>query len=341
MRQLFAHHGPEVEMMPLNDITFSRYLRARNYDIKKAQAMLEETIAWRKEFQVSKIMNEWQSQLRIENETGKGYVRGYDKEGHAIIYLRPKAENTHDHDWNLRHLVFNLEKAIAAMRGNEPDGVQKLVLLMDYDGYTLSHAPSTKTSLGTLSILQNHYPERLFRAYCINPPWIFNTFYNMVFPFIDPVTKAKVAMVNGSSKKVLQEKLKGNFDLTKIETSVGGLDTRPFNSRVYMDAPFEVDFLTAISLHKSENGDLSVAASDAGIAASSSEVGQESKEEIHSAEPPAKPKTKPQSSSSYFFSSTARRTSLSASRLENLPPAGVHVLVARSPSKNTKSKFKK
>jgi hypothetical protein len=255
-------------------------------------------------------------------------VRGFDREGHAVVYLRPKAENTHDHDGNLRHLVFNLEKAIAAMRGNDPDGVQKLVLLIDYNGYTLSNAPPMKTSLATLSILQNHYPERLFRAYCINPPWVFNAFYNMVYPFIDPVTKAKIAMVNGTTPKSLQDKLKANFDLDNVETSVGGRDTRPFDSRVYVAAPFAVDFLTAITSPQKETADLAVKS----VPGLRQEAGPESKEE--EAVIPERVEAAPKSKSSYFFTPISRRPLTSkSSHLDNLPPAGVHVLVARNTNK--------
>lgn len=98
------------------------------------------------------------------------YVRGFDRDGHVIIYMRPKYENTNNHDGNLKHLVYNLERAIAAVhyRG---EGVEKIILLIDYDGYSLMNAPPMKTSTETLNILQNHYPERLYRAYCVQPPW--------------------------------------------------------------------------------------------------------------------------------------------------------------------------
>ena len=46
--------------------------------------------------------------------------------------------------------------------------------------------------LQVLNILQDHYPERLGRAFVINVPFLLNAFYKMINPFIDPVTRAKL-----------------------------------------------------------------------------------------------------------------------------------------------------
>ena len=43
-----------------------------------------------------------------------------------------------------------------------------------------------------LNILQDHYPERLGRAFVINIPFLLNAFYKMINPFIDPTTREKL-----------------------------------------------------------------------------------------------------------------------------------------------------
>ena len=91
----------------------------------------------------------------------------------------------------------------------------------------------------TLNILQNHYPERLHRAYCLRPPWIFNAFWSIIQPFIDPVTKAKIQMVNNSK---LKDTLRADIHPDILETSVQGNDPRPFDSSVYLKAAFDSEF---------------------------------------------------------------------------------------------------
>jgi hypothetical protein len=43
-----------------------------------------------------------------------------------------------------------------------------------------------------LNILQDHYPERLGLALILNVPWLLNTFFKLITPFVDPVTRNKM-----------------------------------------------------------------------------------------------------------------------------------------------------
>ena len=72
--------------------------------------MLNNTIQWRIDFDLPNMHTAWKELIEQENITGKLYVRGFDKFGHAILYLKPRNENTKSHEGNLKHLVYNLEK---------------------------------------------------------------------------------------------------------------------------------------------------------------------------------------------------------------------------------------
>lgn len=149
-------------------------------DVKKAVAKLKGALAWRLEFEVDKILkafdsadgsgNEMTSIIQKENETSKLYVRGYDKDGRALLYMRPAQENSPDAINQMRHLVWNLEKAIACSAKN---GRSKICIVIDYEGFALRHSPPLSTTRYTLDILQKHYPERMYRGYVCNPPMIF------------------------------------------------------------------------------------------------------------------------------------------------------------------------
>jgi len=91
---------------------------------------------------------------------------------------------------------------------------------MDYNNYSLLHAPPLKTSRAVLNILQSHYPERLHRAYLINTPFVFRAFWCAIKPFIDPKTKEKIVFLKGD--KQIVERLHGEFDVGQLEEWVGG-----------------------------------------------------------------------------------------------------------------------
>lgn len=221
------------EGLPMEDRTYLRYLRARHFDVGLATTMLQTTIQWRRDFDIKSLHDGWEKTIMEENKTGKGYVRGFSRAGNVLLYLRPKHENTFEHDGNLKHLVYNMERAVSCLEA-DGRGVEKLILLIDYDGYSLLNAPPMKTSTETLSILQNHYPERLARAYCIRPPWIFSAFWTVISPFIDPVTFQKIQMVGGSPADIGARLNADGIDPSSLESDIGGTDARPFVSRVYL-----------------------------------------------------------------------------------------------------------
>ena len=107
--------------------------------------MLEKSVEWRDSFGLQALADgEWRDVIANENSTGKMYVRGYDKEGHPLLYMKPRFENTNDHDGNIKHLVYQMERTIACMK----NGQTKLSLLIDYEGFSIFTAPPMKTSQG-------------------------------------------------------------------------------------------------------------------------------------------------------------------------------------------------
>ncbi|KAF7794856.1 hypothetical protein EIP86_005998 [Pleurotus ostreatoroseus] len=91
-----------------NPDTIPRYMRAAKWDLGDAKKRIEATIHWRRDFKPDLIPPE---EVRIESETGKIVINGFDKDGRPIIYMRPGLENTQQGPRQLRHLVWCLERA--------------------------------------------------------------------------------------------------------------------------------------------------------------------------------------------------------------------------------------
>jgi len=223
-----------------------RHLRADKGNVKVAIRKIKETIAWRKDFEVEKIAKcfeeggdeEMRKIIREENASGKIYVRGgYDNDGRATMYMRPHHENTKGETNQMRHLVYNLERAIACTQRNS--GYEMINLMIDFDGYRLRDAPPLSTSKHTLHILQHHYPERMFKAYVCNPPFAFRAFWTIIHPFLDPLTKEKINFCHG---KAGVAKVAERYDLANVEKCGGGEDGAncpPFTSELYLASPLQ------------------------------------------------------------------------------------------------------
>lgn len=230
-----------------------RHLRAEKGNIKKAIKKIKYALKWREEFGVSKLTSAFyedpssaspdpelattRSFLIEESRTGKMYVRGYDRNGRAVIYMHPRNENSENEEYNIRNTVYQLERACAC---SAKHGYEKMVIIMDFREWTMKVAPSMAVTKNFLHILQECYPERCYRIYVCNAPLIFRAFWNLVQPFVDPVTKKKVVFcANKAGKKIL----KNDLDLSKVEKGPGGTgDLREFDAEEYLRSPMYLSF---------------------------------------------------------------------------------------------------
>ncbi|KAG7442225.1 CRAL/TRIO domain-containing protein [Guyanagaster necrorhizus] len=165
--------------------TMPRYMRSAKWNYPDAQKRIKATVEWRRDFKPDLIPPD---EVRIESETGKIIINGFDKDGRPIIYMRPGRENTESSPRQLRHLVWCLERAKDLM----PPGQESLVIIVDYKSTTLRTNPSISIARKVLHILQQHYVETLGRALVVNLPMILSFFYKGISPFLDPVTRDKM-----------------------------------------------------------------------------------------------------------------------------------------------------
>jgi hypothetical protein len=121
-----------VETRWLSDACLCRYLRARSWNLTKAQTMLTDSISWRRDYKPWALTT---SDVDVElNNPGKLYLGGVDKYARPIIamkvrvlllkdlrrtttifqFLQPGKDNTgvEVKDKKVAYLVFLLERAI-------------------------------------------------------------------------------------------------------------------------------------------------------------------------------------------------------------------------------------
>ncbi|GJP32942.1 hypothetical protein CLOM_g17516 [Closterium sp. NIES-68] len=142
------------------DACLRRYLRARGWNVPKAEKMLRDTLRWRHLYRPEEIT--WDD-VAGEAATGKVYRTAFmDKKGRAVVVMSAGRQNTSGHEGQVRHLVYALENAINHLA----EGTAHMVWFIDFRGWTLRKAPPLKTSREVLTILQNHYPSGSARPWC-------------------------------------------------------------------------------------------------------------------------------------------------------------------------------
>lgn len=105
---------------------------------------------------------------------------------------------------------------------------EKVSLLIDFSKYSQSSGIlNIRMSLDVLSILSNHYPERLGNAWIIGASWSFTFFWKAVSPFLDPVTKNKIFFIK-DNKEFLQW-----IPEDVLEVEYGGKNDYQYSYEVY------------------------------------------------------------------------------------------------------------
>ncbi|KAM3305471.1 phosphatidylinositol transfer protein 3 isoform X1 [Capsicum chacoense] len=216
-----------------SDASISRYLTARSWNVKKAAKMLKTTLKWRFDYKPEEIR--WDD-VAIEAETGKIYRSNYkDKYGRPVLVMRPRCQNTKSIKGQIKYLVYCMENAVI----NLPEDQEQMVWLIDFHGFNLSHI-SVKVTKETAHVLQDHYPERLGIAILYDAPKIFEPFWKIAKPFLDPKTASKVKFMysdDPNSKKIMEEL----FDMSLVESAFGGNDEAEFDVNKYAERMREDD----------------------------------------------------------------------------------------------------
>lgn len=216
-----------------------RYLRATSWNVQNATKRLQETLVWRREYGLKDITAD---HVAPEAETGKQHILGYDNDMRPCLYMTPARQNTEKSERQIQHLVYMLERLIDMM----PAGQETTALLINFKGATSGGSPSMNQGKLVLYILQAHYPERLGKA-CISDceccfqhfqarwtlltpitvPWYINTFFKLISPFIDPITKEKM---------VFNQDLRKYIPPVQLDKAVGGDADFEYKHDIYWPA---------------------------------------------------------------------------------------------------------
>lgn len=212
MRSIIEVKYPSAKVT--DDATLRRFLRARDLNVEKASQLLLKYLKWRQALVPLGYIPE--SEVSNELRKKKVYIQGFDKQRRPIEVILAARHYASDRDLEefKRLIVYGFDKLCASM----PTGLETFVVIADFEGWGYSNM-DTRAYLAALEILQDFYPERLAKAFMIHVPYLFQTAWKMISPFIDKVTKKKIIFVED---KHLRSTLLNDIDESQLPEIYGG-----------------------------------------------------------------------------------------------------------------------
>ncbi|KAK7312060.1 hypothetical protein VNO77_35603 [Canavalia gladiata] len=187
------------------EVILLKFLRAREFKVKEALTMINNTLRWRKEFNIDAVLDE-----DLGDDLEKVvFMHGHARQGHPVCYnvygefqnkdLYRKAFSTEESRTKfLRWRIQSLERSIRKLDFS-PGGINTIFQVNDLKN---SPGPAKRelrlATKQALHLLQDNYPEFVAKQVFINVPWWYLAFYTMINPFLTHRTKSKFVFAGPS-----------------------------------------------------------------------------------------------------------------------------------------------
>jgi hypothetical protein len=212
-----------------NDAHLLRFLRANEFDVGKARDMVINSILWRKQHNVDKILQDFVPPPVLVQFFPGGWHHN-DKEGRPVFVLRLGQMDVKGllRSVGIEPLVkFTLsiceQGLLKTTQATKTLGqpISAWTLLVDLEGLSMRHLwrPGVQALLRIIEIVEAHYPECMGLVLIARAPRVFPVLWTLISPFINENTRKKF-MIN-SSEAVLTE-LSKYIDKQYLPDFLGG-----------------------------------------------------------------------------------------------------------------------
>jgi CRAL/TRIO domain len=205
-----------------------------------AKVAIQHTLEFREKFKP------WLVTRRViqGNEAVASYHRGYSPDyaegesgGHAIVWLRPARRNpavAMDDGLHVRSVVQTLDRAVAASMRRSGGRVGKFNIVVDGTDFSWGMAPSLPSMKALVTILQDHYVNRLGVVVLVNAGRLIEILLRLIHPLITEEVRNKI-MILPSNEEKRKAALAAILGEENIPTWLGGTDDFEFDADEYYD----------------------------------------------------------------------------------------------------------
>ncbi|CAN6328155.1 unnamed protein product [Urochloa humidicola] len=194
------------------DTVLLKFLRAREFKVKEAMAMLKSAVLWRKRFGIDELLG---ADLGLPELESVVFYRGADREGHPVCYnvygefqdkeLYEKAFGDEEkRERFLKWRIQLLERGIREQLDFSPSGICSMVQVTDLKNSPPMLGKHRAVTKQALALLQDNYPEFVNKKLFINVPWWYLAANKVMSPFLTQRTKSKIVFCSpGKSAETL------------------------------------------------------------------------------------------------------------------------------------------
>ncbi|XP_041492526.1 SEC14-like protein 4 isoform X2 [Microtus oregoni] len=195
-----------------DDYFLLRWLRARNFDLKKSEDMLRKHVEFRNQQDLNHILT-WQPPEVIQLYDSGGLC-GYDYEGCPVWFdiigtMDPKgllmSASKQDMIRKRIRVCELLQRECELQSQKLGRKIERMVMVFDVEGLSLRHLwkPAVEVYQQFFAILEANYPETVKNLVIIRAPKLFPVAFNLVKSFMGEETQKKIVILGDNWKQEL------------------------------------------------------------------------------------------------------------------------------------------
>ncbi|KAL1418521.1 hypothetical protein MTO96_025905 [Rhipicephalus appendiculatus] len=218
--------GPEH-----NDAYLLRWLRAREFDVTRAEHMFRQNLRWRQQLGVDSLLTDYQVP-KVMREHFPGGILDCNPKGHPVWLINIGSVDIKGflqvlspadiclHCMYIFEMQEKLKRETSRKLGQE---IETQYIIVDLEGFSVRQLYSWQVIELLTDLLKKYeanYPESLEKGFVINAPNFFPVLWKIVRPFLSQRTVDKVAIY---AKDGWKEEFAEFMDLSKLPAHWGGL----------------------------------------------------------------------------------------------------------------------
>lgn len=198
-----------------NSATLIRFLRARGFDIDKAERMFRDRMTWVHRFKPHMIRK---CDIADYVRSGQLFVHGRDDFGRPVIIYKMR-DHVHDersdpgHGRFWRFVIYFVEKTVRYLLPMPPH--DQLVVLLDREDATDQNADMV--ALKKVIQVADYYPETLGAICVLYPNLLFKLLFPLAKNFIDVNSLRKIHIIKSSRPDGIAHKLASKYHFSQVK----------------------------------------------------------------------------------------------------------------------------